>query len=151
MRRRGGPADATLEVISSYFAALVASDWEKARSLRAAGYRLDYVHADASLEEPVSGEEAEAFWPAWFAAFSERDYEATRTLAAEEVAAVQWVFMGTHVAPLRPPAFDPPAAPTGRTIRIRGASFYDLQGGKILRETLYLDLATLMVELGYRP
>ena len=150
-RLGGSAADATLEVISSYLAALVAGDWDRARSLRAAGYRLDYVHADAFLEAPVSEEQADAFWPAWFAAFSEPDYEATRTLAAAEVAAVQWVFLGTHTAPLCPPAFNPPAEPTGRTIRIRGASFYDLQDGRILRETLYLDLATLMVELGYRP
>ena len=38
--------------------------------------------------------------------------------------------------------------PTGKTIRIRGVSVYDLDGGLIQRETLYLDLATLLVELG---
>jgi len=144
-------ADETLEVISSYVAALVSGDREKARSLRAAGYALDYVHADAFLEEPVSAEQAEAFWPAWFGAFSEFDYEATRTLAAADVVAMQWVFTGTHTAPLGPPAFSPRAEPTGRTIRIRGASFFDLRDGKILRETLYIDMATVMVELGYRP
>ena len=37
---------------------------------------------------------------------------------------------------------------TGKTIRLRGVSVFDLHQGLIQRETLYLDLATLFVELG---
>lgn len=146
--RRDRPA---VEVIAEYTAALVARNVEAMDRLRGEGYTLDYVHADAFREEPVSAEQARAFWPAWFAAFSAADYEVTRTLAAAEVVAVQWTFTGTHTSPLGPPAFSPPAAPTGRTIRFRGATFYDVREGRIERETLYFDLATLMVELGYRP
>jgi steroid delta-isomerase-like uncharacterized protein len=145
------PAGAALETVSAYLAALVSGHHEKAAALRAEGYALDYVHADAFREPPAPAEQVEEFWAVWFSAFSEFDFQAKRTLAAEDVVAVEWIFLGTHTAPLGPPAFTPPAEPTGRTIRIRGASFYDVRGGKIQRETLYLDMATLMVELGYRP
>ena len=63
----------------------------------------------------------------------------------------QWVFIGTHTEPLGPPVFDEPVAPTGRTIRVRGVSVYDVSDGLIQRETLYIDLATVIVELGVDP
>jgi predicted ester cyclase len=91
------------------------------------------------------------FWSIWLAAFPDKDYEVTRTVAADNVVVTQWVFSGTHTASLDPPVFDPALAATGRTIRFRGVSVYDLDtdsSGLIRRETTYLDLATVMVELG---
>ncbi|MCB0731843.1 MAG: ester cyclase, partial [Ignavibacteriae bacterium] len=97
-------------------------------------------------------EETQAFWPAWFAAFPEMDYEVTRTVAAPSVVVTQWVFTGTQTRPLGPPVFDPPLPPSGRTIRFRGVTVYDVaENNLIQRETTYMDLATLMVELGVTP
>jgi hypothetical protein len=61
---------------------------------------------------------------------------------------MQWVFTGTISQTLGPSIFDPPVPPSGRTIMIRGVSIYDISEGLIKRETTYMDLATLMVELG---
>ena len=112
---------------------------------------MDFVHNDARAAPPISEENTQTFWPAWFAAFPEYDYEVTRTIAAAEVVVTQWVFIGTHTESLGPPVFDEPVAPTGRTIRFRGVSVYDVGAGLIQRETLYIDLATVMVELGVGP
>jgi hypothetical protein len=76
------------------------------------------------------------------------DYEVTRTIAAETVVVTQWTFTAANTGPLGPPAFESPREPTGRTIRLRGVSIYDVSEGLIQRETTYMDLATLMVELG---
>ena len=38
--------------------------------------------------------------------------------------------------------------PSDQTIQFRGISIYDVRDGLIQRETTYIDLATLMVELG---
>ena len=95
----------------------------------------------------LSQEETNHFWPAWFAAFPEMDYEITRTIAAPNVVVTQWAFTGSHTQTLGAPVFDPPQQPTGKTIRIRGASVYDIQDGLIQKETMYIDLATLWVEL----
>ena len=74
--------------------------------------------------------------------------EPAGTIAAETVVVVQWTFTGTHTGTLKTPAFGKHVEPTSRTIQIRGISVYDVSGGLIQRETLYMDFATLWVELG---
>jgi steroid delta-isomerase-like uncharacterized protein len=138
----------SLEVTAQYVAALAAGDTERMNTLRTADFELDFVYGDAFASEPLSSEETKQFWPTWLVGFTEMDYEVTRTIAADEVVVTQWVFTGTHNKPLGPPIFDPPVEPTGRTIMFRGVSIYDISGGLIKRETAYIDLATIMVELG---
>lgn len=143
--------ETTLDVVDAYVAALAAKDPAAMSALRADDFVLDWVHGDAFEQQPLTKTETEAFWPSWFEAFSEMDLEVTRTIAGESVAVTQWVFVGVHTQPFGPPVFDPLLPPSGRTIRLRGVSVYDLRDGCIYQETTYLDLATLMVELGVRP
>ncbi len=138
----------SLQLISGYVSALAKGDAEQMNALRAPDFALDWVHGDAFDDEPLSEEDTEQFWPAWFAGFPEMDYEVTRTIAAEEVVVTQWVFTGVNAAELGPPVFNPPTPATDRIIRFRGVSVYDVSDGLIQRETTYLDLATLVVELG---
>jgi steroid delta-isomerase-like uncharacterized protein len=137
-----------LDVVSEYIAALSARDSETMDSLRSEGFVLDFVHGDAFENTPVSAQQAREFWPVWFAAFPELDWESTRTIAAEDVVVVQWVFTGTNTGPLDPPILQNSMKPTGRTIRLRGVSFFEIIESLIQGETMYIDLATLMVELG---
>ncbi len=137
-----------LEVVSQYAKALKSRDSDNMNRLRSEEFVLDFVNRDAFQSGPLSAADTEAFWPSWFSAFPEFDYEVTRTMVSDEVVVVQWIFTGTHTNTLEPPAFDPPLDATGRTIQLRGVSFYDLSDGLIQKETLYIDLATLMVELG---
>ena len=120
------------------------------RSLHAEDYVVDWVYGDAFENPPVSAAGSAGFFPAWFSAFGEADYEVTRTIAAEGVVVTEWIFTGTHTGPLGPPVFGERLEPTGRTIRLRGVTVYDVVEGLIQRETIYMDLATLMVELGAR-
>jgi steroid delta-isomerase-like uncharacterized protein len=129
-------------------AALASADSERMNALRSQDFVLDFVYSDAFESGPLSEKETEAFWPAWFAGFPEMDFEVTRTIAAEKVVVTQWVFTGTNSGPLGSPIFKSGREPTDRTIRFRGVSIYDVHGGLIQRETTYMDLATLMVELG---
>ncbi|MES0361869.1 MAG: ester cyclase [Anaerolineales bacterium] len=138
----------SLEVTSKYVTALAAGDTDQMNALRTPDFELDFVYGDASASGPLSSEETKQFWPSWLVGFPEMDYEVTRTIAAEEVVVMQWVFTGTHSEPLGPPIFEPPVPPSGRTIMFRGVSIYDISENLIKRETTYMDLATLMVELG---
>jgi steroid delta-isomerase-like uncharacterized protein len=140
-----------LDVISKYVAALSSGDSNGMNSFRSPDFVLDFVHGDAFEDGPLSVEETKKFWPAWFAGFPEMDYEVTRTVAAQEVVVTQWTFTGTQSGPLGPPIFENRRKPTDRTIRFRGVSIYDVRDGLIQRETMYMDLATLMVELGVEP
>lgn len=138
----------SLALINSYVAALCQRDNGAMQALRAEAFVLDWVHSDAFANQPLTDQETSQFWPAWFAAFPEMDYQVTRTIAAEQVVVTQWIFTGTQLNPLGPPVFDPPQAASGKSIRIRGVSVYDIHQGLIQRETMYIDLATLWVELG---
>jgi steroid delta-isomerase-like uncharacterized protein len=140
-----------VEVVSQYVAALAAGDTERMNTLRTPDFELDFVYGDASESGPLSSEETKEFWPSWLVGFPEKDYEVTRTIAAEDVVVTQWVFTGTHSEPLGPPIFEPPVPPSGRTVMFRGLSIYDINNGLIRRETAYVDLATIMVELGVEP
>ena len=138
----------SLEVVADYLTALAAADSAAMDACRAADYVLDLVQGDAFEQEALTHEETRAFWPSWFASFPEMDYQVTRTIAAEAVVVSQWVFTGTNSGPLTAPVFGRDMEATGKTIRLRGVSVFDLHEGLIQRETLYLDLATLFVELG---
>ena len=136
-----------LSVISSYSAALKDGNHTLMKSMRADSCILDIVTRDAFGAEPLSCDETSDFWKSWFEAFPVMDYQVTRTIASEKVVVTQWTFLGTNTGPI-PPIIDVEAEPTGRTIRLRGVSIYDIEGGAILRETNYVDLGTLLVELG---
>jgi steroid delta-isomerase-like uncharacterized protein len=138
------------EIVSRFVAALAAQDTVTMQSLHAQDYIVDWVYGDAFENPPSSAAESAAFFPAWFGGFDEIDYDVKRTIAAEEVVVTEWVFTGTHTGPLGPPVFEERLAPTGRTIQFRGVTIYDVREGLIQRETIYMDLATLLVELGAR-
>ena len=140
-----------LEVTTRYSEALAKSETTLMDALRSPDYKLDYVYGDASASGPLSFEETKDFWPSWLAGFPEMDYQITRTIAAKEVVVTQWTFTGTHSEPIGPPIFEDPLEPTNRTIMFRGVSVYDISDGLIQRETTYMDLATVMVELGVEP
>ena len=142
------PSPTSLHVAAQYATALANQDSTTMNALRAPDYELDFVHLDAFAGKPQSADAQVVFWPAWFAAFPEMDFEITRIIAAESVVVVQWTFSGTNSAALEPAVFGRPIGATGRTIRLRGVGVYDVQEGLIRRETLYLDYATLWVELG---
>jgi steroid delta-isomerase-like uncharacterized protein len=157
-RRRDGRRDAgplsgdpsALDVVSQLMAAMAVRDTDTMESLHAEDYVVDWVYGDAFEDPPTSAEKSAAFWSAWFIGFEDVDYEVKRTIAADEVVVTEWVFTGTHTGPLGPPVFEEQLEPTGRTIQFRGVTVYDVHGGLIQRETIYMDLATLLVELGAR-
>jgi steroid delta-isomerase-like uncharacterized protein len=138
------------EIISAYVAALAAQDTDTMKSFHADEFMVDWVYGDAFENPPSSAEESNQFFPAWFAGFDEMDYEVKRTIAADEVVVTEWVFTGTHTGPLGPPVFEERFDPTGRIIEFRGVTIYDIAKGLIQKETIYMDLATLIVELGVR-
>lgn len=137
----------TFDVVADYIEALTQRDTTQMDTLRAPDFVLDFVHADAFEDRPLTDEQTRQFWPAWFVGFPEMDFKVTRAIAASEVVVVQWTFTGTHTGSLGPPIFECPREATGRTVQFRGVSVYDVQDGLIQRETAYMDLATLFVEL----
>jgi len=141
------PLSSALEVVSAYTQALSAGDSQGMYALRAQDFVLDFVTQDAWGSGPLTGEEPRNFWSVWFEGFPEMDFQVTRTIAADELVVTQWIFTGTNTGPV-PPIIESQLEPTGKTIRFRGISVYDIADGLIQCETTYIDLGTLLVELG---
>lgn len=137
----------SLMIVNQYVEALADSNFEAMSALRSENCVLDLVTRDAFGTEPLTHPEITDFWKSWFEAFPEMDYHVTRTIAAENVVVTQWTFIGTNSGPI-PPILASQDEPTGKTVRLRGVSIYDVSGGLIQRETNYMDLGTLLVELG---
>jgi len=138
----------SLEVVSDYFGALLGDEPERAGALRSDDFVMDLVHLEAFQRGPLPAVDTRVFWPSWLAGFPERDFEVIRTIVADEVVVAEWVFTGTHSAALGPPVFADIVEPTGKTIRFRGVHVFDIHDGLIRREAMYMDQATLIVELG---
>lgn len=152
-KRRSRPADKSikrtaLDTAVNYSKALAEGNLEGMKELYSEVFKLDFVARDAFEGSELSAGEAVEFWESWFQAFPERDYQVTRTIAGEEIVVMQWTFIGTNSGPLMPLIFEEPKPPTGKTVRFRGVSVYEIFDGKLGRETTYLDLGTLLVELG---
>ena len=141
----------SLEVVAEYAEAICASDGERMAACRSEGYLLDFVHRDASGGAPLSEGEARQFWNAWFKAFPEMDFQVTRTILAEGVAVTQWIFTAMNGGPIMPPISDTPVEPTGKPIRFRGVSIFELNQGLIQHENMYIDFATIWAELDVTP
>jgi len=141
------PFQSAFNTVAQYSNALASGDTECMASLRSDTFELDIVHRDAFKEDPLTAEEASDFWPSWISAFPEMDYRVTRTIAGEKVVITQWVFTGTNSGALCPPVFDKRLEPTGKTVKFRGISVYEISANLVQRETTYIDLGTLLVEL----
>ncbi len=134
--------ESALDVVSKYVVALSLRDSAGMNGLRAEDFLLDFVHSDAFEHRPMSAQETQMFWPIWFDAFADLDLEVIRTIAADEVVVTQWIFTGTNTGPLDPPIFEERVEPTGRTVRLRGVSVYDIINGRVW--SLFLICVTVM-------
>jgi predicted ester cyclase len=68
---------------------------------------------------------------------------------AEDAAAVELVFMGTHTGPLATPNGVIP--PTGRRVTLQSASILRFKEGLIASEHAYPDQLDFMTQLGLMP
>jgi steroid delta-isomerase-like uncharacterized protein len=104
---------------------------------------------DVTHEEVVAGfvpvhgkEELRVYLAGLFAAFPDVTVVPETGFVAETWGAVQWTFAGTRTGATSP------VGETDTSYALRGASLWELEGGKIRRSTGYYDLFTILVQLG---
>ncbi|QIN79311.1 DUF4440 domain-containing protein [Rubrobacter marinus] len=85
----------------------------------------------------------------WIDAFSDAGTEITAVHAGDGFAVVEFTGRGTHDGTLKSPAGDVPA--TGRVSENAFCEVVQIEDGKISRARTYLDLATMMAQLGLMP
>jgi steroid delta-isomerase-like uncharacterized protein len=109
----------------------------------AAVFALDAAVRDAGSPEPTHGREAvRARAAALLAAFPDFHLERVELLIDGDRHADRWVLTGTHRGEL----FG--IAPTGRRVRVEGATFTRLDAGGLVAEDVhFFDFAGLMAQL----
>jgi len=142
--------DSQIKLIEAYVEAATAGDAAAMAEYWAEDFTFDAVHRDSYGGDLLNSSASLEFWRTWFAAFSDFDWEHTRTIVTEHAVVSEWIFTGKHAGPLDK-IFGFAVPPSDRVVRFRGTSVYELNNDRLTRETMYMDLATLMVELGITP
>jgi steroid delta-isomerase-like uncharacterized protein len=104
----------------------------------------DCVFEDVTFNLVARGKpELRSFVTKAFAAVPDFKYDLRSRLMTERWAAIEWVMSGTHHG-------DFPGIPaTGKRFSaVRGTSIFELEAGKIRRESDYWDAATFMKQVG---
>jgi steroid delta-isomerase-like uncharacterized protein len=103
----------------------------------------DGTYEDPSTGGPIAGEALTGYVTGLWAAFPDLTFE-VESLAATgpDTAAAQWAMIGTNTGSMRG------LPPTGRPVRLRGADFFTLGGGKVRTVTGYFDTAEVPRQLG---
>src|SRR6266508_2168782 len=109
---------------------------------------------DAELEIPgvvtLHGhEQIRQYTEALWTAFPDGAFSFAGQVLAEDAAAVELVFMGTHTGPLATP--DGLIPPTGRRVTLQSASILRFKEGLIASEHAYPDQLDFMTQLGLMP
>jgi steroid delta-isomerase-like uncharacterized protein len=91
-------------------------------------------------------DEAGAYIAAMWSAFPDGAIAFTSTVIAEDSAAVEITFSGTHAGPLISPAGTVP--PTGKHVTVKSASILQIRDGLVASEHVYLDQAQMLTQLG---
>ncbi len=106
-------------------------------------YHEDAIVEDSMYPHPIAGRAAiMARKSAGFAAMPDMRITVTNRIARGEQLTVEWVASGTHV-------HDYPGLPaTGRAFSIPGVTVVVRRNGKIVRESLYYDMAEVHRQLG---
>jgi steroid delta-isomerase-like uncharacterized protein len=106
--------------------------------------------ADAEVVAPgatLRGRQQIIDWLAGFwEAFPDSHLEIVRWVAADQLAAAEGKFVGTHTGVLRTPEGEVP--PTGRAVDIRWMAMYETAGDELVSEHLYFDPNEFLTQLG---
>jgi len=108
-------------------------------------FAADGVYEDVPPQMTYQGpEKIKGFLTAIWGWAPDIELDVTSVAVAGNRAVAEWVMTGTQTGPIGPiPA-------SGKEFSVRGASVIELRDGKILRNSDYYDLASLVTQFGVR-
>ena len=134
------------ETADALTAALNAGDFDELAAL----YAADVVFVAPDAGELTGREQTVEHHRTFFRAFPGATVEAVRAHDAGDVTIDEWVFRGTHTAPLVTPTGEE-IPPTGRSVELHGADIQIHREGAITNHRLYFDQVELLRGLGLMP
>ena len=130
--------DKSTDLVQNNFAAWNAHDADKVASL----YTDDVIYEDVTFGLMARGHaEMRKMAADFFASVPDLKLEVVSNTSMGNRGSVEWIFSGTDVALYK----------TGKKFSVRGASVYELRGGKFSGNRDYYDSASIMRQLGVLP
>jgi steroid delta-isomerase-like uncharacterized protein len=137
-------ADATKKYVTESTAAWTSKDPKKRTALFTADAVVGIPGTNGWEEAKVA--ETEKALASYYAAFPDLKLTYTRAIGKGNLAALEWVFTGTHQGELMG------QKPTNKKVGYRGVSLVTFApDGKVKRESTYFDMGTMMGQLGLGP
>jgi len=133
-----GGGDKTSNLVETNFAAWNGHDPDKVASL----YADDVVYEDVAFGLIAHGHaEMRKMAADFFVAVPDLKLDIVSSTSIGNRGSVEWVFSGTDVGVYK----------TGKKFSVRGASIYELRGGKFSANRDYYDAASIMRQVGILP
>ncbi len=133
-----GRGKSTDDLVHKQFAAWNAHDADQVASF----YTDDVVYEEVTFGLKAQGQaEMRKLAAGFFAGVPDLKLEIVSSSSMGNRGSVEWVFSGTDVALYK----------TGKKFSVRGASVYELRGGKFSSNRDYYDSASIMRQVGILP
>ena len=132
---------ATKTIVEHAFEAMTAQDIDRLVALVTPD--CDWVDAGMQIQGP---DQLRAYMQAFYTAFPDFRLAIRHSVESGDTVAAETRFTGTHTGPLRLPSGEVP--PTGRSVELKVAEFFELRNGKVQRMRAYFDQGAVMREFG---
>ena len=131
----------TEEFVKNLWAAWNSHDWEKTSPF----YADNCIIEDLPTKTCNGKRELEAYYNYLLIGYPDLNFEAMSCFGSDNQIATQWTMSGTNTGDTSR------SKATGKSFSIPGVSILEIQGGKIIHETDYWDLHSLLQQLGIMP
>ena len=133
-------------VANEFIEAFNDADWERFAGTCSA----DVLYEEKGSDRTVRGIDAVVeLAKGWRAAFPDVRGKISHSTATESTAALEITWKGTHTGPLELPTGTLPA--TGNAVEFDGVQVFVIEGGKVTQMRHYLDLLTMLTQVGAIP
>jgi steroid delta-isomerase-like uncharacterized protein len=129
------------QLVNDFWAAWNSHDWEKASLF----YTDDCVMEDLPSKISHGKPEIEAYYKYLLVGYPDLHFESKNSFGIKNQIASEWIMSGTHTG--NTARFKA----TGKKFSVRGMSILEVENGKIIRETDYWDMNSLLQQLGLMP
>ena len=137
------PQASIIDIAKAPIIAYNEKDWKAVRAAVAPGFVYDEV---ATNRKPQGVDDVLTVWRGWAAAIPDSKATFHNASAAGNTVFLEVTWHGTHTGPLQTPGGE--IAPTGRKIALRACQVIEVANEKAQVMRQYLDMATLMQQLG---
>ena len=129
------------DIAREYTGAWNSRNFERMRDLM----HSDYTYTGGDGQEQRGPEAGEAIARMFATAFPDGRMDVVNIKESGDTVIVEFIGRGTHRGDLMG------MAPTGKQVNIPVCDILELRDGKVYREREYMDMATMMIQLGVMP